>query len=75
MTMIRNTALAEAFVSAAAVALNNSGNGKPKAPWMARRVVERVTYTPTGTIREADFHVNASYRTRQTIAKTCEVRV
>lgn len=70
--MIRNTALALAFVDAAAASLIKSGK---KAPWTARRVAERVEHSDIGTIRENDIDVHASYRTRQHIAKTCEVRI
>ncbi len=72
--MIRNTLFAEAFVNAAAKAIQTSGSMKA-APWTARRVAERVTNTRTGTIREDDVHVRASYRTRQHIAKVCGVTV
>jgi len=74
--MIRNTAIAEAFVSATAKALNQANTSKAKAPWMARRVLERVQNKPDyGTVRENDINVHASFRTRQHIAKSCEVRV
>lgn len=70
--MIRNTKFAEAFVAAAASAINAQGR---KAPWMARTVVDRVTHTKTGTVNEQDIQVHASYRTRQHVAKTCGIVV
>lgn len=70
--MQRNTAIALAFVNAAAAAINNKGK---QAPWTARRVAERVTNSDTGTIRENEITVTARYQTRQHIAKVCGVRV
>lgn len=71
--MIRNTAFAEAFVRAAADSINT--NGVKKAPWMARTVVDRVTHTRTGTVRENDINVRASFKTRKHIESVCEVQV
>lgn len=70
--MNRSTALAEAFVNATAKAINEKGKA---APWMARRVAERVTNTDVGTIKEPDIAVHATYKTRQRIKETCGVRV
>lgn len=73
--MIRNTAFAEAFVAAAARSINSNGGNMKQCPWTARRVVERVQNSRNGTIREDDVHVRASFKTRQHIERTCEVRV
>jgi hypothetical protein len=70
--MIRNTVFAEALVQATAKALNTHGDA---ASWVARCVVDRVTYTKTGTIRENDVKVQARYKTRQAIAAQCGVLV
>ena len=70
--MIRNTAFAEAFVNAAASAINQKGR---KAPWMARTVVDRVTHTKTGVVREPDIAVKASFKARKEIQRTCKVVV
>lgn len=66
--MLRNTALALAFVDAAAVSLNSKGK---HAPWTARRVAERVTHTHVGEIREQDISVNVSPKMAKIITLQC----
>lgn len=69
--MLRNTALALAFVDAAAVHLLDEKMSGFRAPWTAHRVAERVTHTHVGEIREQDISVNVSPKMAKIITLQC----
>lgn len=71
--MIRPTVFALALVEASAKSLN--AHGHKAAPWMARRVQERVTNTQTGMVKEPDINVSVTNRTRRHIARVNRVEV